>query len=142
MMMMMIIIIIIIIIIIHSELFTSVLADGFNWSLSNSKSPQVSRTLLSILAVLSNAVVWMVSTCPPNSKSSCPFSNPLVTVPNALIGIIVTVFSILKQVRGTYPSFHILSILFCGQPGQQSRQFCKFSFFLLIIKSVLLAEIK
>ena len=31
----------------------------FHWSLSNSKSPQVSRTLLSILAVLSNAVIWL-----------------------------------------------------------------------------------
>ena len=41
-----------------------------NWSfftgvLSDSKSPQVSRTLLSILAVLNNLVVWMVSTRPP-----------------------------------------------------------------------------
>ena len=34
----------------------------------------------------------MVSTCPPTSKSSSPFSNPLVTVPKApiTIGIIVT----------------------------------------------------
>ena len=65
---------------------------AFHWSLSDSKSPQVSRTLLSILAVLNNAVVWMVSTRPPTSKSSSPFSNPLVTVPNApiTIGIIVT----------------------------------------------------
>ena len=64
----------------------------FHWSLSDSKSPQVSRTLLSILAVLNNAVVWMVSTCPPTSKSSSPFSNHLVTVPNApiTIGINVT----------------------------------------------------
>ena len=64
----------------------------FHWSLSDSKSPQVSRTLLSILAVLNNAVVWMVSTRPPTSKSSSPFSYPLVTVPNApiTIGIIVT----------------------------------------------------
>ena len=64
----------------------------FHRNLSNSKSPQVSRTLLSILAVLNNAVVWMVSTCPPASKSSSPFNNPFVTLPNALItiGIIVT----------------------------------------------------
>ena len=56
------------------------------------KSPQVSRTLLSILTVLNNAVVWMVSTRPSTSKSSSPFSNPLVTVPNApiTIGVIVT----------------------------------------------------
>ena len=64
----------------------------FHGSLSDSKSPQVSRTLLSILAVLNNAVVWMVSTHPPTSKSSSPFNSPLVTVPNApiTIGIIVT----------------------------------------------------
>ena len=64
----------------------------FHWSLSDSKSPQVSRTPLSILAVLSNAVVWIVSTRPPTSKSSWPFNNPLVTVPNApiTIGRIVT----------------------------------------------------
>ena len=64
----------------------------FHWSLSDSKILQVYRTLLSILAVLNNAVVWMVSTSPPTSKSSSPFSNPLVTVPNApiTIGIIVT----------------------------------------------------
>ena len=82
----------IIIIIIYSlEFFTSALADGFHRSLSDSKSPQVSRTLLSILAVLNNVVVCMVSTRPPISKSSSPFSNDLVTVLKApiTIGIIV-----------------------------------------------------
>ena len=64
----------------------------FHWSLSDSKSPQVSRTLLSILAILNNALVWMVSTHPATSKSSSPFNNPLVSVPKApiTIGIIVT----------------------------------------------------
>ena len=64
----------------------------FHWSLSDSKSPQVSKTLLSILAVLNNAVVWMVSTRPPTSKPSSPFNNPSVTVPKApiTISIIVT----------------------------------------------------
>ena len=64
----------------------------FHWSLSDSKSPQVTRTLLTILAVLNNVVVWMVSTRPPTSKSSSPFSNPLFTVLNApiTVGIIVT----------------------------------------------------
>ena len=77
-----------------------------------------------------------------------PFSNPLVTVPNApiTIGIIVTFmfhsFSIPLQGRGTYPSFHILLVLFCGQLGQHSPQSFKFSFLLLIItRSGLLAEI-
>ena len=74
------------------EFFTSAYADGFHWRLSDSKFPQVSRTLLSILAVFSNAVVWMVSTWLPTSKSSRPFNNPLVTMPKApiTIGIIVT----------------------------------------------------
>ena len=64
----------------------------FHWRLSDSKSPQVSRTLLSTLAILNNVVVWIVSPCPPISKSSSPFNNPLVTVPKApiTIGIIVT----------------------------------------------------
>ena len=64
----------------------------FHWSLSDRKSPQVSRTLFSILAVLNNAVVWMVSTRPPTSKSSSPFYNPFVSVPKAsiTIGTIVT----------------------------------------------------
>ena len=44
----------------------------FLWSLSDSKSPQVSRTLLSILADLNNAVVRMVSTRVFISKSSSP----------------------------------------------------------------------
>ena len=96
------------------EFFTSVLADGF---LSDSKSPQVSRTRLRILAVLSNAVVWIVSARPPISKSSRPFNNPLVIVPNAPITIdtIVTFmfhsfFNFLVSSR--YLSFFSLSFRF------------------------------
>ena len=64
----------------------------FHWSLRDSKSPQVSWTLLSILSVLNNAVFWMDSTRPPTSKSSSPFNSPFFTVPKApiTIGIIVT----------------------------------------------------
>ena len=82
----------------------------------------------------------MVSTRPPTSKSSRPFNNALVTLAKApiTIGIIVTFmfhsFSIPYQGRGTYLSFHILSVLFCGQPGQKSLQFCRFSFLLIIIR--------
>ena len=61
----------------------------FLWSLSDRRSPQVSRT---ILVVLSNAVIWIVSTRPPTSKPSRSFNNPLVIVPKApiTIGTIVT----------------------------------------------------
>ena len=53
----------------------------FHWSLSDSKSPQVSKTLLSNLADLNNVVVWLVPTRSLISRSSSPFINPSVTVP-------------------------------------------------------------
>ena len=90
----------------------------FHWSLSDSKSPQVSRTLLSILAVLNNEVVWMVSTRPPTSKSSHPFNNPLVIVPKApiTIGTIVTfmfhsVFNSLARSRYLFFLSHSFSFI-------------------------------
>ena len=69
-------------------------------------SPLRPRTLFSILAVLKNALVWMVSTRLPTSKSSSPFNNPLVTVPKApiLIGIIVPFM---------FHSFFVFAFLFC-----------------------------
>ena len=115
----------------------------FHWSLSDSKSPQISRTLLSILAVLNNAVVWMVSTRPPTSKSSSPFSNPLVTVPNApiVIGIIVTCmfhsfFSSL--VRSRYLSFFFTFFQFYSVVYRDRKDwlFCKISFFCWILLSL------
>ena len=59
----------------------------------DSKSPQVNRTILSILADLNNTILWMVSNCPLISKSSSAFINSLVIVPSApiTIGIAVTV---------------------------------------------------
>ena len=61
-----------------------------NWSLSDSKSPQVSWTFLCILTDLNNAVVWMVSNHPLISRSSSPCTNHLVTVPSAPITIGIT----------------------------------------------------
>ena len=63
----------------------------FLWSLSDSKYPQVSRTLLGILADLNNSVVWMFSTCLFISKSYSPFTNLLGIVPSAPITISITV---------------------------------------------------
>ena len=111
---------IIIIIIIYSLEFFSYqrYMMVFQWRLSDSKSPQVSRTLLSILAVLNNVVVWMVSAHPPTSKSSSRFSTSLVSVPNAPItmAIIVTCmfhrFFFNSLARSRYLSFFSHSFSF------------------------------
>ena len=56
------------------EFFTQTLADVFFYRiLRDSKSPQVSSTLLSILADLRNTIVWMASTRPLISKLSSIF---------------------------------------------------------------------
>ena len=65
------------------EFFESVLSESFHWNLSDSRSLQVSRTLLSILVILNNVVVWIVSTCPPNSKSSLTSRLGLLNTPTA-----------------------------------------------------------
>ena len=124
----------------------------FHWSLGDSKSPQVSRTRLRILAVLSNAVIWIVSTRPPTSKSSRPFNNPLVIVPNApiTIGTIVTFMfhSFFNSLaRSRYLSLFSHSFRFilwsAGTAKSSILQVLFFFFFLLIIiKSGLLAGIR
>ena len=120
----------------------------FHWSLSHSKSPQVSRILLSILAVLNNAVVWMVSTRPPTSNSTTPFTNPLVTVPNApiKIGIIVTCMfhSFFNSLaRSRYLSFfsHSFKFILWSAGTAKSTVLQVLFFLLIIIRSGLLAEI-
>ena len=63
----------------------------FHWSLSDSMSPHISRTLLSIVVDLKNSVVWIVFTRPFISESSSPLTNFLVTVPSASFTIGFTV---------------------------------------------------
>ena len=111
-----------------------------HWRLSDSKSSQVSRTLLSILAVFSNAVVWMVSTRQPTSKSSWPFNNPLVTVQKApiIIGIIVTfmfhcIFNSLARSRYLSLFSHSFSFILRSAGTAKSIILLIFFFLLLII---------
>ena len=107
------------------------------------------RTLHSILAVLNNAVFWMVSTCPSTSKSSSPLNNPLVTVPKApiTIGIIVTFMfhSFFNSLaRSRYLSFfsHSFSFILWSAGTAKSTILQVLFFLLIIIKSGFLAEIR
>ena len=89
----------------------------FLGSLRDSKSPQVSRILLSILADLNRVVVWMVSTLPLISKSSSPYNNTLVIAQRALIIIGINVSFIFHSffnslARSSYLSFFSLSFNF------------------------------
>ena len=121
----------------------------FHWNLSDSKSSQVSRSRHRILAVFSNAVVWIVSTRPPTPKSSRPFNNPLVIVRNApiTIGTIVTYMfhSFFNSLaRSRYLSFFLLSIRFIlWSAGTAKSTILQILFLLLIImRSDLLAGIR
>ena len=120
----------------------------FHWSLSDNKSPQVSRTRLRILAVLSNAVVWIFSTRPPTFMSSRPFNNPLVIVPKAPITISAIVTFMFHSffnslARSRYLSFFSLSLGFIlWSAGTAKSIILQILFFLLLIfmRSGLLAE--
>ena len=102
------------------------------------KSPQVSRTLLSILGDLNNAVVWMVSTRPLISISSSSYTNILVTVASVPITIGITVtfmfYSFFSSLaRSTYLSLFSVSFSFtpwsAGTATSTILQVLFFSFF-------------
>ena len=118
-----------------------------HWCLSDSRSSQVSRTFLSILADLSNAVVWIVSTRLLISKSSSPFINPSMTLPRTQITVGTTItfmlhsFSVLKQGLDTYLSFRFLSVLPCDQPERHGLLLSRFCYLLTITRSGRLAKI-
>ena len=121
----------------------------FHWSLSDSKSLQVSRTRLRILAVFSNPVIRIVSTRMPTSKSSRPFHNTLVIVRKApiTIGAIVTFMFhsfFNSKAKSRYLSFFEHSFrLILWSAGTEKLTILQILFFLLIIiRSGLLAGIR
>ena len=89
----------------------------FYWDLSDSKSPQISRTLLGILTDLNNAVGWTVSARTPISNSFSLFTKPLGIIPSTLITTGITIpfmfhcfFSSLKKSK--YLSLFSFSLIF------------------------------
>ena len=121
----------------------------FHWSLNDSKSLQHSRTRLSILGVLCNAVVWIVSTRSPIFKSSRSFNNPLVTVTNApiIIGTIVTFMFhsyFISLARSRYLTLFSLSFRFIllSAGTAKSTILHILVFLLIIMRSGLLVGIK
>ena len=104
-----------------------------HWSFSDSKSPQVFWILLSILTDLNNPVVWMVSTPLLIFKSSSPCTNPGTCTKSTNYNLyhcnfhVSQLFPFPGLSRGTYLSFHFLSVLLCGQLEQQIPLFSKYS---------------
>ena len=121
----------------------------FHCNVSDSKSSQVSTTLFSILSDLKNVVVWMVSTHPLISNSSCPRINPLLTVPRAPITNCVTFIFMFHRffnslASSTYLSLFSLSFCFtsslAGRPKCTIRQV--FILLFIITRSVRVVEIR
>ena len=117
--------------------------------LNDIKSPQVSRTLLGILVVFNNAVVWLVSTRTPTSKSSNHFNNLLVTVPKAPITIdtIATfifhsVFNSLARSRYSSLFSHSFSFILWSAGTAKSIILQVLFCLLIIIRSCLPADIR
>ena len=97
-----------------------------HWNLKDSKYPQVYRTLLSILADINNAVVWVVSTRPLISKFSSPCTNPLGTVPSTPITTGITIIFMFHKffsslARSAYLSLFSLSFSFTLWSGKTAK---------------------
>ena len=121
----------------------------FYRSLSDSKSPQVSRALLSILADFNYSILWTVSTRPVISKSSRPGTYPLVTVPRTsiTIGIIVTFmfhrfFNSLARSRYIFLFSYSFSFTLWSSGTAKSTILRVLPFLLIITRSGRLTEIR
>ena len=110
----------------------------FHWSLCNRKSPQVSRTLLSILADFNSSVVWMVSILLLISSSSSLFPRFWIIVSRTptMIGITVTLiihtfFSSLARSRylSSWSPSNAITSWSIGTAKSTFHRFCFFLFF-------------
>ena len=108
---------------------------AFHGSQIDNKSPQVSRTLLSILNDISYTVVWIVCTRPLIFKPSSPFTKRLVTVPRALTTINITVppfFQFPSKVQVFFlllTFFHFYSVVNRDSKVHDSASYCYYYFY-------------
>ena len=111
------------------------------WSFSNSKFLQVSRTILNILADLSNVLFRMVSDHLLISKFSSSCTNSLVTASKAQITVGITVIFMFHTffnslARSRYLSVFLFSFSFTlWSPRTAKSTIRQVLFFLLIIVS-------
>ena len=115
--------------------------------LSDRKSSQISRTLLSILDDLNNVVIWMFSTCPLISKFFSPFTNPLGIVASALVTVGITVTFMLYRffcslAKSRYLSHFSLLFNFTLWSTRHTLLFGWFSVFCWLLLLSLLLELK
>ena len=117
----------------------------FHWSLPDSKSLQLSRTLLSISADLNSPVVWNVSILPQISSLPCLFTRPSGTVQSTPTTIrCIHYFHVLSSLaRSKYLSIYSLSFIFSLQSvvTAKSTRWQVLFFFLINTKSGLLSGI-
>ena len=105
----------------------------YDFSLSDSKFPHIFRTLLSILADLKRAMIWIISILPLISSSSSFFSNPLETFQGHQPQLLwrppsrSTVFSTLRQDSNICISFCFLTFSHNDSPERQYQALYKFS---------------
>ena len=118
----------------------------FHWSQGESKSPYISRTFLSTLANLNNAVVWMVSIFRPISNSSRPSSKLLLNDDDSEPITVVIILTLMfhsrfsSLTRSKFSLFLIFSSVVHQDGNFTIRQV--FLLWLIITKSGLLTGIR
>ena len=98
----------------------------FHRSSSDSKSDQVSRTFLRILAGLTNVIVLNASVFHLISKPSGPITNLLGIVPSTPVETVITMsfmFYIFFSSLGTYLIFPFILILLFGLTREKNLLF-------------------
>ena len=121
----------------------------FRWSLSDSKSIQVTWTLLSILTDLNNAVISGVSIRPPISNSSSLISKLWGSFQVHQLHLVspshscFTAFLVPWQGSSICRTFRFLWFLLCGPPERQNPEYFRLPLFcIMITRSCLLVGIR